>query len=213
MDCVVLEEEIDPLYEPSEKEVIEYAEWIGMDPHFDKDLLWIAREGLKAPLPKNWKPCRCKNSDDIYYFNFRTGESTWEHPCDVKYGEILMNDVPHIKEHNTKVSRTTTTTMTLEGDEDEEKYVHNKRTISANRTGRHKRASSRHHIPKEEGQEEVESKFKPYTSTEQYINRSIENWARVRRDAQRMVRIFGKFTKRRSGVFAKRGAVVLVSKY
>ena len=48
MDCVVLEEEIDPLYEPSEKEVIEYAEWIGMDPHFDKDLLWIAREGLKV---------------------------------------------------------------------------------------------------------------------------------------------------------------------
>ena len=48
MDCVVLEEEIDPLYEPSENEVIEYAEWLGMDPHFDKDLLWIAREGLKV---------------------------------------------------------------------------------------------------------------------------------------------------------------------
>ena len=48
MDCVVLEETIDPLYEPSENEVIEYAEWLGMDPHFDKDLLWIAREGLKV---------------------------------------------------------------------------------------------------------------------------------------------------------------------
>ena len=48
MDCVVLEEEIDPLYEPSGNEVIEYAEWLGMDPHFDKDLLWIAREGLKV---------------------------------------------------------------------------------------------------------------------------------------------------------------------
>ncbi len=48
MDCVVLEEEIDPLYEPSENEVIEYAEWLGMDLHFDKDLLWIAKEGLKV---------------------------------------------------------------------------------------------------------------------------------------------------------------------
>ena len=123
----------------------------------------------------------------------------------------LMNDVPHIKEHNTKVSGTTTTTMTLEGDEDEEKYVHNKRTISANRTGRHKRASSRHHIPKEEGQEEVESKFKPYTSTEQYINRSIENWARDRRDAQRMVRRHITWLRTQIGVLGEFSAVASLS--
>jgi hypothetical protein len=27
-----------------------------MDPVADKALMWIAREGLKAPLPKGWKP-------------------------------------------------------------------------------------------------------------------------------------------------------------
>jgi hypothetical protein len=54
-DSIVLEEEIDPNYVPTEDEVIEYAKWIGMDLEKDKDLYWIAREGLKAPLPADWK--------------------------------------------------------------------------------------------------------------------------------------------------------------
>jgi len=38
-------------------EINEYGVFLGMDPIKDKDLLWIAKEGLKAPLPENWKPC------------------------------------------------------------------------------------------------------------------------------------------------------------
>ena len=45
-DSVVLEEEIDPDYVPGEDEVVEYAQWLGMDLEKDKDLYWIAREGL-----------------------------------------------------------------------------------------------------------------------------------------------------------------------
>lgn len=44
-DSVVLEEEIDPNYVPSEAEVLEYATWLGMDLEKDTDLYWIAREG------------------------------------------------------------------------------------------------------------------------------------------------------------------------
>ncbi|KAF1791569.1 hypothetical protein GQ600_15831 [Phytophthora cactorum] len=47
-DSIVLEEEIDPNYEPTEKEVLEYATWLGMDLEAERDLFWIAREGLKA---------------------------------------------------------------------------------------------------------------------------------------------------------------------
>ena len=57
-DSIILEEEIDPHYVPTEDEVIEYAKWLGMDLKKDKDLFWIAREGLKAPLPADWK-VRC----------------------------------------------------------------------------------------------------------------------------------------------------------
>ena len=44
-DSVVLEEEIDPNYEPTEEEIIEYAKWLGFDVDGDKDLLYIAKEG------------------------------------------------------------------------------------------------------------------------------------------------------------------------
>ena len=71
-DSIILEEEIDPNYEPTEDEVIEYAKWLGMDLDGDKDLWWIAREGLKAPLPENWKPCKTTDTEEIYYFNFAT---------------------------------------------------------------------------------------------------------------------------------------------
>ena len=37
-------------------EVLEYSKVIGLDPVAEKDLLHIAREGIKAPLPKDWKP-------------------------------------------------------------------------------------------------------------------------------------------------------------
>ncbi|KAF4139971.1 WW domain-containing protein [Phytophthora infestans] len=87
-DSIVLEEEIDPNYEPTEKEVLEYATWLGMDLEAERDLFWIAREGLKAPLPENWKPCKTTDTEEIYYFNFATGQSTWDHPCDEFYRNL-----------------------------------------------------------------------------------------------------------------------------
>ena len=37
-------------------EVFEYALSIGIDPRKERDLLFIAREGIVAPLPQDWKP-------------------------------------------------------------------------------------------------------------------------------------------------------------
>jgi centrosomal protein CEP164 len=37
-------------------EINEYARVIGIDPARDKELMHIAREGINAPLPPNWKP-------------------------------------------------------------------------------------------------------------------------------------------------------------
>ena len=41
-----------------------------------QELIWVAKEGLKAPLPKDWKPCKTPGGD-IYYFNFRQGLPVW----------------------------------------------------------------------------------------------------------------------------------------
>jgi len=91
-DSIILEEEIDPNYVPSEDEVLEYAKWLGMDLTSDIDLFWIAREGLKTPLPENWKPCKTTAPEEIYYFNFASGESTWDHPCDEYYRTLYEKE-------------------------------------------------------------------------------------------------------------------------
>jgi hypothetical protein len=36
-------------------EIEEYAKWLGMDMNEDADLMWIARDALKTPLPNDWK--------------------------------------------------------------------------------------------------------------------------------------------------------------
>eukprot|EP00759_Apiculatamorpha_spiralis_P000432 PhF_6_TR10099/c0_g1_i1/m.15715 len=81
---MVLDDTHDPNYRPSTEELHEYAQWLGMDPELDKELMWVAEEGLKAPLPKDWRPCKT-DSGEIYYFNFRSGESIWDHPMDEFY--------------------------------------------------------------------------------------------------------------------------------
>jgi len=86
---IVLDEVVDDYYAPSKDDVEEYAAWLGMDLLEDSELLWIAREGLLAPLPKPWKPCQTEEND-IFYFNFQTGESTWDHPCDARYRQMYI---------------------------------------------------------------------------------------------------------------------------
>jgi centrosomal protein CEP164 len=85
--AVVLDEIVDDTYEPSPQEINEYAEYLGMDLTQDHDLLWIAKDGLKAPLPGAWKPCR-SGDGEIFYFNFETGESVWDHPSDENYRKV-----------------------------------------------------------------------------------------------------------------------------
>ncbi|GAB6028402.1 hypothetical protein CHUAL_002565 [Chamberlinius hualienensis] len=53
--------------------------------------MWIAREGIMAPLPDDWKPCQDEEGD-IYYFNFKSGESSWDHPCDQHYKSLVEKE-------------------------------------------------------------------------------------------------------------------------
>jgi len=71
-------------------EILEYAQFLGMDLQEDQDLFHIAREGLKAPLPDVWKPAKNRNGD-IYYINLQTKEAQWEHPCDEHYKKVYQD--------------------------------------------------------------------------------------------------------------------------
>ncbi|EDQ92748.1 uncharacterized protein MONBRDRAFT_13726 [Monosiga brevicollis MX1] len=87
---VELEEIIDEDYEPTSEEIQDYFQVLGLDWDEDQDLRWIARDALKAPLPENWKPCEDTASKEIYYFNFKTGESLWDHPMDGHFIEVYL---------------------------------------------------------------------------------------------------------------------------
>jgi centrosomal protein CEP164 len=108
--AVVLEEVLAGDYEPSQEDIVEYANWLGMDLKEDQDLLWIAREGLKAPLPSEWKACQ--SDGDIFFFNFQTGESEWDHPSDV-YCRKLYHSAKAERDQPVRV-------VTIEGTLDEE---------------------------------------------------------------------------------------------
>ena len=48
-------EQWDPNFEPTEADMKEYANVLGLQMPADNDLLWICRAGLKAKLPDDWK--------------------------------------------------------------------------------------------------------------------------------------------------------------
>ncbi|XP_049634359.1 centrosomal protein of 164 kDa [Suncus etruscus] len=90
-DQLVLEEDYDETYIPSEQEILEFAREIGIDPIKEPELMWLAREGIVAPLPMEWKPCQ-DITGDIYYFNFSNGQSMWDHPCDEHYRSLVIQE-------------------------------------------------------------------------------------------------------------------------
>ncbi|XP_029399017.1 centrosomal protein of 164 kDa isoform X2 [Mus pahari] len=90
-DQLVLEEDSDETYVPSEQEILDFARVIGIDPVKEPELMWLAREGIEAPLPKGWKPCQ-NITGDLYYFNFDTGQSIWDHPCDEHYRKLVIQE-------------------------------------------------------------------------------------------------------------------------
>ena len=79
--------------EITEEEILQYADWLGMDPDEDKDLLWIAKEAFLAKVPPPWKQYQKKDGPgDPFYFNTVTGESTYEHPLDAHYKEVYLRE-------------------------------------------------------------------------------------------------------------------------
>lgn len=53
--------------------------------------MYIAKEGLVAPLPEQWKPHQTRNNE-VYYVNVDTGEKMWEHPCDEYYQQLVQKE-------------------------------------------------------------------------------------------------------------------------
>lgn len=80
-------------FEPNEEEIKQYCEFIGLDLTEDPDLIWIAKEGLTAPLPAGWKQYRSKKDENVvFFFNTTTGDSIFDHPSDQYYKELYLKE-------------------------------------------------------------------------------------------------------------------------
>ncbi|XP_063034427.1 centrosomal protein of 164 kDa isoform X3 [Melospiza melodia melodia] len=91
-DQLILEEDYNESYVPMEQEIRDFAPTIGIDPDKESELLWLARECLVTPLPPEWKACQAIAGGDVYFFNFESGLSTWEHPCDEHYKQLVIRE-------------------------------------------------------------------------------------------------------------------------
>eukprot|EP00929_Paragymnodinium_shiwhaense_P000605 TRINITY_DN100859_c0_g1_i1.p1 TRINITY_DN100859_c0_g1~~TRINITY_DN100859_c0_g1_i1.p1 ORF type:complete len:572 (-),score=167.50 TRINITY_DN100859_c0_g1_i1:98-1759(-) len=92
--------------EPSHEEVLEYAEFLGIDVDKEPQLMWIAKEGVVAPVPHPWKACT-ENEEDVFYFNFETSESIWDHPSDDKFKRMVEEHrQKHVEEQAAKKKAT-----------------------------------------------------------------------------------------------------------
>nr|XP_016942485.1 uncharacterized protein LOC108019203 [Drosophila suzukii] len=86
---VICEEVFDEACFPSSEEINEYASLIGIDPQREQHLLYLAKEGLMAALPPDWKICFSEEKNGHYYHNTRTKESQWDHPLDAIYRDLV----------------------------------------------------------------------------------------------------------------------------
>ncbi|KAH8273270.1 hypothetical protein KR018_001662, partial [Drosophila ironensis] len=99
---VICKEVFDEECFPSSEEINEYAKLIGIEPLKEKHLLYLAKEGLMAALPQDWKICYSEEKSGHYYHNTRTKQSQWDHPLDEEY----RNLVRHMREHVSLSSET-----------------------------------------------------------------------------------------------------------
>lgn len=76
-------------YVPDPDEVREYATMLGFELPGDEDLLYIAEEGLKAPLPPGWRAVGT-SAGEVYYCNVQTKETFWEHPMDEHFKQRFL---------------------------------------------------------------------------------------------------------------------------
>ena len=82
----------------SSAELAEFAEFMDVDLVKEPHLLAIVAEAMKAPLPEFWIECEDVTTGQYYYCNTETRATTWEHPLDKYFKNLLWKERKNYKE-------------------------------------------------------------------------------------------------------------------
>jgi hypothetical protein len=74
----------------SEAELWQFGLTLGIDINIDDDLVWIVREAFSSPVPTGWNVCHDPEGR-AYYYDADAEETTWLHPRDKVYREVLQS--------------------------------------------------------------------------------------------------------------------------
>ena len=69
------------------EELISICEYLGIRVLSEQNMLWIAADALKAPLPVSWTAQKDTNGRTFFY-NHLTNQSKWEHPLDPHFRKL-----------------------------------------------------------------------------------------------------------------------------
>jgi len=74
--------------EQSLADLYEYGQTLGVDLEREAYLQWVVEEAFNAPLPASWTE-HTDEEERVYFFNEATNMSSWEHPMDAVYRELV----------------------------------------------------------------------------------------------------------------------------
>jgi Ca2+-binding EF-hand superfamily protein len=69
------------------EEVLKMCEYLGIGVISEENMIWIAVDALRAPLPVNWTVQKDPEGRN-YFYNILTHQSRWEHPLDPHFRNL-----------------------------------------------------------------------------------------------------------------------------
>ena len=78
------------------KELLDYGKYLGVNLYKYPFCLEYVLDSINAPLPRNWEQHTDENHN-IYYYCRSIDKSSWEHPADPFYKEVVRNEIKKYK--------------------------------------------------------------------------------------------------------------------
>ena len=82
--------------EKEKEDILDYGIYLGVDLNKYSFCLKYVISSINSKLPKGWKEY-LTNEGDIYYYNNKLDESTWYHPLDNYYKEVIKSKIKEYK--------------------------------------------------------------------------------------------------------------------